>query len=91
MAMITSAHVVPAVNHVASSTLPTLLMPENKYASIYLLSAGDQVAASKRPQCQSVPTPTLIWFLSQNQCSGLQHRSKIPKSVLGCKGERLLW
>lgn len=47
MAMITGARVVPAVNHVASSTLPTPPVPENKYASIYLLSAGDQEAASK--------------------------------------------
>lgn len=47
MAMITGAHVVPAVNHVASSTLPAPLVPENKYASVYLLSAGDQEAASK--------------------------------------------
>lgn len=64
MAMITDVCVVPAVNHVASSTLPTPLTPENKYASIYLLSAGDQEAASKKPHCQSVPIPTRIWFLS---------------------------
>lgn len=62
--MITGARVVPAVNHVASSTLPTPLKPENKYASIYLLPVGDREAASKKLHCQSIPTPILIWFVS---------------------------
>lgn len=74
MAMITDVCVVPAVNHVASSILPMSLTPENKYASIYLLSAGNQEAASKKPHCQSVPIPTR--FLVRNrQCSGLLHES----------------
>lgn len=52
MAMITGARVVPAVNHGASSTLPAPPVPENKYASIYLLSASDKEDASKRPRCK---------------------------------------
>lgn len=50
MAMITGARGLPAVNHGASSTLPAPLVPENKYASIYLLSASDREDASKRPR-----------------------------------------
>lgn len=63
MAMITGARVVPAVNHVVS-TLPTPLAPENKYASVYLLSAGDQEAA-KGPTVKALLPATFKWFLSQ--------------------------
>lgn len=72
MQMITGAHVVPAVNHVASSTLPTALVPKNKY----LLSAGKQKTASKRPHCQSEPASLLHGFSVRNRhSSGLFQKS----------------
>lgn len=75
MEMITGARVVPAVNHVASSTLPTPLMPETKYASIYLLSAGDQEAASKKPHCQS------SCMVSQSESDSVQHCCTVQKPL----------
>lgn len=48
MVMITGTRAIPAVNHVASSTLlPTLLAPRNKYAIIYLRAADGQEAGRK--------------------------------------------
>lgn len=75
MAMITGARVVPAVNHGASSTLPAPLVPENKYATVYLLSASDKEDASKRPRCKSadsdVPQSEIDTFQQMNDTNNV--------------------
>lgn len=83
MGMITGERVVPVVNHVASSTLPTPLVPENKYANIYLLSVADQRGCKQKAPLSKRTYPYSYMF-SQSETDTFQDCCKIQKPPSQC-------